>query len=105
MERFWDPNQDAEGFFTGQVLSGWDPSAAISVSYARTLARELGYAHPDDHRAVKDDLQAARAEVERLEAEVADLRTKFDAIDVIESEGFRARRKAGRPPTQVKEKV
>jgi hypothetical protein len=98
-------DQDPEGFFTGQVLSGWDPSAAVSVSYARSLARELGYVHPDAHRALEDELAAANAEVERLAAEVADLRAKFDAIDVIESEGFRARRKAGRPTTQAKEKV
>jgi hypothetical protein len=40
-------DQDPEGFFVGETLSGWDPKAAISASYARTLARELGYVHPD----------------------------------------------------------
>jgi hypothetical protein len=98
-------DQDTEGFFVGQVLSGWDPTAAISVGHVRSLARELGYVHPDDHATVTIANAAARAEIDRLAAEVMDLRAKFDAIDVIESEGFRARRKAGRPPTTSKEKV
>jgi hypothetical protein len=61
--------------------------------------------HPDAHATVTSANAAARAEIDRLAAEVMDLRAKFDAIDVIESEGFRARRKAGRPPTTSKEKV
>lgn len=95
--------EDPEGFFIGQTLSGWDPKAAVAISFVRSLARELGYVHPDDHRAVKGELAAVAAVAERLAAEVEDMRAKFDAIDVIESEGFRARKKAGRPP--VKEKV
>jgi hypothetical protein len=43
---------DPEGFFTGETLSGWDPRAFISISYARQLARELGYVHPDEARAL-----------------------------------------------------
>jgi hypothetical protein len=99
-------DSDPEGFYLGETLSGWDPKAAISASYARSLARELGYVHPDKHQEYIEGLASAAAEIERLQAEVADLRAKFDAIDVIESEGFRARRKAGRPATtQAKEKV
>jgi hypothetical protein len=54
--------EDPEGFFIGEVLSGWDPTAAISVSYARSLARELGYVHPDDHAQAIRDRDEARSE-------------------------------------------
>jgi hypothetical protein len=98
--------EDPEGFFIGEVLSGWDPTAAISVSYARSLARELGYVHPDDHAQAIRDRDEARSEAARYAGEALRLQSKLDAIDVIESEGFRARKKAGRPPnTQVKEHV
>jgi hypothetical protein len=100
--------EDPEGFFIGEVLSGWDPTAAISVSYARSLARELGYVHPDDHAQAIRDRDEARSEASRYAGEALRLQSKLDAIDVIESEGFRARKKAGRPvghPIQVKEKV
>lgn len=93
-------HEDPEGFFLGETLSGWDPKAAISVSYARSLARELGYVHPDEHARVL-------AEIDQLATELADARTelqeydaKFSAIDLLESEGFRARKKPGRKPAE-----
>lgn len=87
---------DPEGFFLGETLAGWDPKAGIAVSYARTLARELGYSHPDDVQALRDDLAAATARAEELEALLADAQARFDAIDALESAGFRARKKPGR---------
>jgi hypothetical protein len=91
-------DQDPEGFFVGETLSGWDPKAAISASYARTLARELGYVHPDVHAQTIRERDEARSEAAVLQGEVDRQRERFDAIDLLASAGFQARKKPGRPP-------
>lgn len=95
--------EDPEGFYVGEVLSGWDPTAAISISYARSLARELGYIHPDEHQSVVDAHARAIEDIFRLTEEKQALEARFDAIDVLASAGFQARKKPGRPVNQVKE--
>jgi hypothetical protein len=96
---------DPEGFFLGEILSGWDPKAAISVRFARTLARELGYVHPDDHKALSDEMDVLRAELDQANARIEELQGQFEAIDVLASAGFQARKKPGRKPGEAREKV
>lgn len=97
-------DQDPEGFFVGETLSGWDPKAAISASYARSLARELGYVHPDDHARLLAENDQLATELAEARTELAEMDAKFDAIDLLASAGFQARKKPGRP-AQSKEKV
>lgn len=97
-------DQDPEGFFVGEVLSGWDPTAGISVSHVRSLARELGYVHPDDHTRLLEDYGRLVEERDRLLAGMDELNAKFAAIDLLVSAGFVERKKPGRP-AQAKEKV
>lgn len=94
---------DPEGYFLGEVLSGWDQKAAVSVSYTRSLARELGYVHPDEHQSVVDAHAGLIEQVYALTEEKAALEARFDAIDLLASAGFQARKKPGRPANQVKE--
>jgi hypothetical protein len=96
---------DPEGFFLGEILSGWDSKAAISVRFARALARELGYVHPDDHQRVLDELADHKAECAELADQVEALNDRFEAIDVLASAGFQARKKPGRKPGEAREKV
>lgn len=97
-------DRDPEGFYVGETLSGWDPKAAISASFARSLARDLGYVHPDDHQEAVKALEGALQDNVALQTELEAAEARLAAIDVIESAGFTARKKPGRP-AQVKEKV
>lgn len=89
------------GYFdTGNELVGFDPHIYVSVVAAEHMASDLGWVEP----AVQDDLQQQISELaqelarETARADAAE--AKLQAIDVLESEGFRARKKAGRPKKQ-----
>ncbi len=78
----------------------FDKHIYVSVVGARELARVIGYVDPAD-------LEARVAELEALLAaqaeELALANRQLDAIDVMESADFRARRKPGRPAKQREE--
>lgn len=91
-------SEDAEGFIdTGTRLPGIDPPVFPSARFIRQAAELLGYPSDKDY----DEVVARGAELERrvaeLEAEVLAAEACVEAIDVLESAGFRARRKPGRP--------
>lgn len=89
----------ARGFIdTGNVLPGWDPHIYISVEGGEEVARFLGWSSPQDISEVKARLREAEGKVEDLEREVAELDTALQSIDNIESVGFTARKRTGRPP-------
>jgi hypothetical protein len=69
---------------------------AISVVAVETLARERGWTSPEEHESQRAHIEALSLEKAQLEAELEGMRARFEAIDVIESEGFRARKKPGR---------
>jgi hypothetical protein len=52
-------SEDPEGFIQGLVLSGWDPSASIAVSFLRQEARALGMVDADSTR--RSSVRAARS--------------------------------------------
>jgi hypothetical protein len=72
-----------------------DPRAYVSHGGVLTAARLFGYDIPALLEQARD-LGVVRAELEQAQAEVAHLQEQFDAIDVLASEGFRARKKPGR---------
>lgn len=92
-------DSDPEGFIQGQVMSGWDPSASISVSYLKQEARKLGMVDQAVHAQKCRELASERDLVSAVRAERDQLQAQFDAIDVIASAGFTARKKPGRPAT------
>jgi hypothetical protein len=97
---------DPEGFIQGQVLSGWDPSAAISASYLRQEARALGMFDAATHQNALDEIEDLKDQLATVTAERDQLHAKFEAIDVLASAGFQARKKPGRPVNPImKEQV
>lgn len=90
---------DPEGFIQGQVLSGWDPSASISVGYLKQEARKLGMVDAQTHALLVRELNDARAETNSVRAELDEALRKLAAVDLLESAGFTARKKPGRPAT------
>lgn len=96
-------HEDPDGFFQGRNLTGPADVALISVSRVRTYAEALGFVHPDDHEMVVVQLAASVLDVMELKAEVERLQAQLDAIDVLASAGFTARKKPGRKPTEKQE--
>jgi hypothetical protein len=97
---------DPEGFVQGRVMPGWDPSAAMSVGYLRQEARRLGMVDAATHADLALELRETRDELAAMTADRDQLQARFDAIDVLASSGFVARKKPGRPPAlNPKEKV
>jgi hypothetical protein len=90
--------EDPDGFVdTGSELPGFDNRVYVSAAAVREMAKLLGFPSPEEHSRVLGELERLRGEVERLEGEVREYDRRFEAIDVLESADFRARRRVGRP--------
>lgn len=75
----------------------WGERVYLSVVGVKECAKLIGWVpHRQLELAVRD-LNTERERVAELEAERDALQARLDAIDVIESDGFRARKKPGRP--------
>lgn len=75
----------------------------IKTSYARELGLFVGLQDPADMDALRFELDAANAEILRLEEELEQADGVINAIDVIESRDFRARKRPGRKPVRKSE--
>lgn len=89
-------HDDPRGFWDCGVLPGLDPHVYVSQAALGELAARAGFVRPDEHRLVVGELERANRRVAQLEDEIADLNRDFEAIDLLESRGYRARRKPGR---------
>lgn len=69
----------------------------ISVSAVRDLGALIGLVDREEVQAQADRADEAEQRVVALEGELERARVFKGALDVIESEGFRARKKSGRP--------
>lgn len=107
----WEPHhccftlkhEDPEGFYPGQFINGRDPRAVIAVSYVRTLAKDLGYVHPDEHQKALDQNAELLDQIDAMQSEMTELQRKVEAIDLLQSAGYVARKKPGRPTKQPEE--
>lgn len=77
--------------------SAIDQHVYVSVVAVEEMARLIGWSPAADLEALRVELDAAAAEVLRLEAELAEADQLVRAIDTLESADFRARKKPGRP--------
>ncbi len=90
-----------EGYLdTGSELKNggdgrWDQHVYVSVVAVREMAAMVGMVDPADLVA---ELAAVRAANVELEVELAEADRRLEAVDIMESAGFTARKKAGRPP-------
>lgn len=96
----------AKGYFdTGTDLQGFDNRIYLSVEFCEQRAVDLGWTSPEDARALNERVAELERENTRLAGEVDELNRDFEAIDVLASKGFQARKKPGRPPARQKEAV
>lgn len=97
--------RQAEGYF--ETESWIDPPAGlegrglerrvnVSVVAVKEYARHLKWISPDEAQEQRQHIASLVREAGDLRAELAEVQRKLDAIDVIESADFRARRKPGR---------
>lgn len=82
---------------TGNEIGGIDPHAYISVVAVREMARLIGFVSGEEHAQVLERAAELAERVLGLEEEIAQADAALEAIDVMESRGFTARRKPGRP--------
>lgn len=82
---------------TGCELPGFDNHVYLSETAVVEAARLLGWPAPGEFRRAVGERDAALAELEAVRAERDELQARFDAIDVLASADFVARKKAGRP--------
>lgn len=92
-ERIW--------FDTGSEMQGPDDHVYLSGTAVTLCAKMIGWVPPGEIRQVRAELTGVKATLEQERRNALELQRRLDAIDVIESEGFRARKKAGRPPKEV----
>jgi hypothetical protein len=82
---------------TGQDMDEWHRVYVSEPAFVE-MARLFGtYVPAGEHRQVVVERDRLRAELDQERAEVQRLQKFKDSIDTFESEGFRARKKAGRP--------
>ena len=93
-------DEDPQGFIdTGNTSGGLEPRVIVSVNWVKTTAKKLGLIEPDGEA----DKDQVFRENQRLREENEQLNRELEAIDVIESRGFTARKKAGRPRKKTEE--
>lgn len=90
-----------DGYFdTGNEIVAIDPHAYVSVHAVKVLAAELGWIGPDQIAEKDDRIAQLEAEVAQETARADKAEAIIQAVDVIESADFRARKKAGRKPVE-----
>jgi len=95
----------AKGYIdTGMDMLGVEPHAYISIQAVEDIAKQLGYLLPADHEIMCAELVEANGKIIELERELNEASNVLDAIDAIESVGFRARKKPGRKPRVSKDR-
>lgn len=93
---------DPDGFFTtNTVIRGLDPTAYVSATAVKTAAAQLGWLSPENHGELVASLDEYERRVEDLEAQLAEADKLITSIDVFESAGYTARKKAGRPKKEA----
>jgi hypothetical protein len=87
---------------TGSELHGpGDNHVYLSEIAVAEAARMFGWVPGGEVRARDRQIAELQAQRDELTAELAAARRRLEAIDVIESEGFRARKKPGRPAKEA----
>ena len=88
-----------EGFVDfGAPVPGIDPYPVITVGVAKQVGQLVGMVDPQEVEALKAQLEGVRAALQSAQDELDELRLRQEAIDTLESAGFRARHKPGPRP-------
>jgi hypothetical protein len=90
-----------KGYYrTDNVLPGpgiHEHTVYVSVEAVEVLARKEGWISPEEHANQRAHIEGLARELEQYKGDLAEAQRHLDAIDVIESADFRARKKTGRP--------
>ena len=93
--------EDPDGFFTTNTeIRGLDPKAYICASVVRDMARDLGWFSGEQYAGVVAELEQHERTIDDLRQQLAEADRQLDAIDVLESANYTARKKPGRPKTR-----
>jgi hypothetical protein len=98
--------KDPKGFIdTGNELVGFDPHIYCSYEGVKQMALKLGFVEGEEHHSLREELTDR---IHQLETELQDTQEQLsqadgyiEAVDLLESAGFRARHKPGRPKQKV----
>jgi hypothetical protein len=91
--------EDRDGWIdTGLQLRGFDPHVYLSFAAVKTAARIVGF---EDPAPLRDRIAELERELHDRDLKLREADRLIDAIDVFESQGFRARKKPGRPTTKA----
>lgn len=90
------PSRGGRFIDTGMSLvDGFQDRVYVSEHAVREMANLLGFPDRGEYRQAVEERDRLRARVAELEEQVGQMSEFMGALDVIESEGFRARRKPG----------
>jgi hypothetical protein len=81
----------------------WDQHVYVSIVALREMCKLMGWPLPEEADEMRTRLEQLEAVLDDTIAERDALKAKFGAIDMLASEGFRARNKPGRPPKKKNE--
>lgn len=83
-------------------MHGFDNRVYVSDIGCKELMRVFGFATPEQHAETVRERDLLRADLETARKALEELQTRFDAIDVLASADFVARKKPGRKPATEK---
>lgn len=88
---------------TGSEMPGFDNHVYVSVVAAEQMARMVGWVPGRDLKAVEAERDEALADLAAVREELASAERHLEAVDLLESRGFTARKKPGRPKREAVE--
>lgn len=99
--------QRGEGPFldTGANVTDIDPHVYLDVQVLKDMSRCVGMVEQTEVDSALERVAELEARVQELEDENNDLDNTIQTIDLLESKGFTARKKTGRPPAKKSEAV
>ena len=90
--------KQVEGYVdTGNDLTCIDPHIYLSVVAVREMAKLIGLPDAQEHEAAVARVEQLERDLDEARSALAEADRLIEAIDVIESRDFRARKKPGRP--------
>lgn len=90
-------SNSGQSFFDFGQLAGNDPRVYISHAAAEEMARHMDWASPAEAEEQAGRIHELELRIGELEDENNQANGYLDAIDLLESKGFRERKKPGRP--------
>ena len=85
---------------TGSELPGFDNHVYLSEPAVIEACRVFGMPSPEEYRQAREYISELEQRVAEQTAALESADRRLRSIEILESEGFRARRRPGRPPKQ-----